>query len=310
MSTNATDSESRPARWKIWVRAARPFSFTASLMPVAVGAAFALGSSGPVAWWLLPLVAAGSLLLHAGTNFVSDAADYKRGVDREGTHGGSGVLVERLLTGRQVFLAGLLTFAAACGIGVVLIFFRGWPIVWLGLAGLVGGFFYGGWKFGYKYLALGDLAVFILMGPLTVVGAHFALTGYFDLHALYVSLPVGCLVCAILHANNARDIAYDSQAGVRTVANVVGLRASKIEYGLLVAAAYAIVAALSATGVIGLWSLLALVSLPMAAMRVRSMLQADPDDSKRIAMLDVQTAQLHLIFTVLLSLGLVVSVFA
>ena len=125
----------QPGAAATWVRAIRAFSFTASLMPVTVGATLAMSADSPVRWELLPLVAIASLLLHAATNLVSDAGDYHRGLDRPGAHGGSGVLVEGLLTTRQVFAAGLGAFAAASLLGLVMIWIRGLGVLWLGRPG-------------------------------------------------------------------------------------------------------------------------------------------------------------------------------
>ena len=292
---------------KVWIRAIRAFAFTASVMPVVIGAMLALGSGEEVAWYLLPLIAVATVLFHTGTNLISDVADFRRGVDRPGAHGGSGVLLEGLLTSRQLFLAGLAAFAAGSGIGLVIVYLRGWEILWFGLAGLVGGFFYGGHKFGYKYVALGDPMVFVLMGPLIVVGTAFALTGRFEWVTALVSLPVGCLVTAILHANNTRDIADDRQAGARTVANTIGLKAAKVEYVGLVGGAYAIVVGLVAAGLLGLWGLLVLLSLPIAIGNASKVLAARAGDSSPIIDADVRSAKLHLLFCVLLAAGLLIS---
>ncbi|MHC4717666.1 MAG: 1,4-dihydroxy-2-naphthoate octaprenyltransferase [Planctomycetota bacterium] len=294
------------ARWTVWLRAVRAFSFTASLMPVLVGAMLAL-SAGQVRWELVPLVAVASVLFHAGTNLVSDAGDFARGVDREGTHGGSGVLTGGLLKTRSVFLGGVALLALGSGLGLVMVWIRGWVILWIGLVGLAGGFFYGGKRFGYKYVALGDVFVFALMGPLMVIGSYYVLTGGFEMRVLYASLPVGCLVAAILHANNLRDIADDRRAGVRTLANLLGLTGAKVEYFLLIGAAYAGVIVMAAAGVIGPWCLLVLLSLPPAIRNMVAIGRARPEQAGKIATIDVRTAQVHLLFGVLLSAGLGVS---
>jgi len=301
---NAQAPPSGPSRLRTWARALRMFSFTASIIPVVVAAALAVSHEGPVRWELLPLVLLGSVLFHAGTNLVSDAADYDRGVDRPGTLGGSGVLVEGLLSSRRVFQAGLVMFALGAGVGLVLVWARGWTVLWLGLAGLAGGFFYGGRPLGYKYHALGDLMVFFMMGPLIVVGAYFVLTGELSLRAAGVSVPVGCLVAAILSSNNLRDILPDTRAGIRTVAILLGLRGAKVEYVLLVGGAYAVVAALVAAGALSPWCLLVALSLPPAAKNIALIVRARAESARAIAGIDVRTAQLHLLFGVLLSVGL------
>src|SRR5207253_3246310 len=77
----------------------------------------------------------------------------------------------------------------------------------LGLVGFVGGYFYPAPPFQYKYRALGLPLVFLLMGPVMVGGAYYAVTGTFDANLIVVSLPVGLLVTAILHGNEWRDVA-------------------------------------------------------------------------------------------------------
>ena len=221
-----------------WLQAVRTFSFTASMVPVFIGGVLALSFSGPVAWHLFPLVVLCSLLFHSATNVVSDYFDYAKGVDRDYTFGGSRVIVEGLLSPNQVLVGRYLAFrrrrvARARPRGL-----SGLPILLLGFIGLAGGYFYTGRPVAYKYVALGDLLVFTLMGPLMVIGSYFVLTGTYEHRVLYVSLPVGFLVSAILHANNLRDIVHDSQARVKTVANVIGLMPAKFEYFALVGGAY------------------------------------------------------------------------
>ncbi|MBI5725097.1 MAG: prenyltransferase [Planctomycetes bacterium] len=300
---NAGDLVAGRTSLKVWFRAVRAFSFTASLTPVLLGAVLALGAHD-VRWELTPLVAMASVLIHAGTNLVSDAADYRRGVDRPGTHGGSGVLVAGLLTAGQVFFGGLVLLAAGSVVGLFLVWARGLTVLWLGLAGVAGGFLYGGRSFGYKYIALGDVMVFLLMGPLIVVGAHFTLTGEMSLRPLLASLPVACLVTAILYSNNLRDIAHDCSSGVRTLAGMLGLRGAKIGYFILVGGAYALAAAWAACGVLSPWTLLVLLTLPPAWKNLSLIRRARMSNSSEIAAIDVLTAQLHLGFGLLLSAGI------
>jgi len=296
-----------PASWRARLRAIRAFSFTASIIPVVLAAFLALSQGAPVRWGLFLPVLAGAVLLHAGTNLVSDAADFRRGVDRKGTLGGSGVLVAGLLTPRQVFRDGIVLLGAGAAIGLFLVWTSGAPVLWIGLAGVIGGFFYGGRSFGYKYWALGDAAVFLLMGPLLVLGPYFVLTGSFHSHALLLSLPVGCLVTAILSSNNMRDIRHDAEAGVRTLATILGFGAAKAQYALLVAGAYVLVGGMVLSGVLSAWCLGVLLSAPLAFRNVKAALSARPERTEEIASIDVRTAQLHLLFGALLSLGLLAS---
>lgn len=293
--------------FSLWLQAARPFSYSASVIPVLVGAMAALHFEGEVLWWLFPIVLIASVLLHIGTNLVSEYFDYAKGVDRDETFGSSRVLVEKLLEPKAVLWTGYLCFAVGFILGLVLVYFRGTPMLALGIIGILGGIFYTGWPIGYKYFGLGDLLVFALMGPLMVIGSYFSLTGTFNIDVLYMSLPIGFLVAAILNANNLRDIMHDTNAGIKTMANLIGLRASKIEYYILVSASYVSIIVMVLMDVLEPWALIVLLSLPPSIKNIKLISKAQENKPEEVSMIDVMTAQHHLLFGLLLSIGLILS---
>jgi 1,4-dihydroxy-2-naphthoate octaprenyltransferase len=236
---------------------------------------------------------------------VSEYFDFRKGVDRPETFGSSRVLVDGLLTPRQVLLGGLAAFAATAAIGLVFVAVHGWPILLLGLIGIAGGFFYTGTPVAFKYLGLGDLYVFLLMGPLMVIGSFFVLTGQWAAEAVWVSLPVGFITAAILSANNLRDIAHDTKASVKTTAGRLGHRWARLEYSGLVVLTYAMIPILMAAKFLPLWSLLTFLTLKPAIGMISSALRSHPETPDEIATLDVQTAQTHLMFSVLLIISVI-----
>ena len=299
-----------PSKGKIWFRATRPFSFTASVTPCILGAMLALlATSSESLWYLMPFILISSVLLHAATNLVSDYYDFIKGVDTKDSFGGSGVLTEGLLEPKQVFKAGILFFALAFLFGLPIILARGELILVLGIVGILGGFFYSGWPIGYKYVALGNFFVFLLMGPLMVVGTFYSLTGYYSADVVYISLPIGFLVAGILQANNLRDIIHDRKANIKTFASVAGGGYAKAEYLFLIIGAYIVVIALVLMKILSPWSLLVLLSLPPAIKNMNQIKGVQVDDTAKIAMLDVQTAQLHMLFGLLLSASILLSKF-
>ncbi len=292
-----------PRSARAWLQATRPFSFTASIVPVLLGTvlgAFA-GGFNPV---LAVVALVGGLAIHAGANLISDYYDFRNGVDADDSYGSSGVLTGGLLTPQEVFLGGLLAFAVAAATGAYLAMVRGPVIVLLGLIGMLGGFFYTAGPLGYKYRALGDIGIFALFGPLMVLGAFIVQTGEFSWTPLIVALPVGLLVTAILHANNLRDMPFDGRAGIKTLAIVAGRSGSRAVYAALVIGAYLSVVAFSVVGLVPLLALAALLSLPVAARNLKIIMRAT--EPGEMAMADVMTAQLHMVFGVLLTVGVIV----
>lgn len=288
-----------------WIQVFRLFTYTAAIIPVLLGAALALGFGEPVRWWLLPLILPAGVLIQAGTNLVSEYFDLKNGVDRPDTYGSSRALVDELLDPIHVLIVGLGCFAVSAAIGIVFVSIYGWPILLLGVFGILAGLFYTAMPVGYKYLGLGDPAVFILMGPLMVIGTYFVLTGTYDNSVLIVSLPVGFLVAGILSGNNLRDISYDKVADIETTASLLGHRWARWEYSSLIFGAYISTFAMICLKILPLYSLITLLAMPIAVKNLKSALTSKPNTPEPIVTLDVETAKLHLLFGLLLIVSVI-----
>jgi 1,4-dihydroxy-2-naphthoate octaprenyltransferase len=288
------------AAWEV----VRPFAYTASIVPVAAGGALAWvdGRFDP-GLFLGALV--GAVLLHSGTNVVNEVYDVRRGIDTiTSPRASHAVLKGRISERGALRLAGLF-FLVATLVGLALTAVRGWPIVTLGLAGLAGGYFYTAPPFEYKYRALGVPLVFLLMGPLMTVGAYYAVSGAWSVQALVLSVPVGLLVAAILHGNEWRDISEDTRAGIVTLSARIGAGMAHYGYVALVVGAYMALGVAVALGWLPAATMIAVLSLPLLAQVMRSAELGASGQARAIAMIDLQTARLHLAFGALLVLGLV-----
>jgi 1,4-dihydroxy-2-naphthoate octaprenyltransferase len=224
------------ARLAVWWRAARPFSLTASVTPVLVGSAAAFRDARfHPDLFLATLIA--SMAIQAATNMINEYYDYVRSVDRSGSLGPSGVILGGLLSPRTVLVGGLALFAVGGFLGVWLMLVAGWPILAVGVLSMLAGYAYTGGPLPLGYIGLGDLTVFVFMGPVIVLGAYYVQAQAISWTAMWASLPIATLVTAILVVNNLRDIEDDRRAGKRTLATFLGPRATRVEYvGLLIAA--------------------------------------------------------------------------
>ena len=168
------------------------------------------------------------------------------------------------------------------------------------LLGCIAGYGYTAPPLEYKYRGLGAVAVFFLMGPLMVVGAHFAMSGTWSWLPWLVSVPVGCLVSAILYANEVRDLEDDAAASILTLPQLLGERKARWLYVVLLVMAFAwpVLGVLAGTMPFG--SLLPWLTAPLAVRLIRTMLTVP---LREMPTIDQSTAQLHLLFGLLLAIG-------
>ena len=283
----------------------RPFSFTASLTPVAAGGALAW-FDGVFNLGLFVLALLGGVLLHIGTNVVNEVYDVRQGIDTITSPRASHAVLKGRFSERGALQLAGVAFVGAVVVGVALIAARGWPIVVLGLIGLAGGYFYTAPPFQYKFRALGLPLVFALMGPLMTVGGYYAVSGEWSGIALVLSIPIGFLVTAILHGNEWRDIREDTRAGIVTLSSRVGREWAHYGYLGLTLGAYIALGLAVAAELLPPATLLAILSLPFLVVVLRSAELGAAGQARAIAMIDLQTARLHAAFGALLVLGLVV----
>jgi 1,4-dihydroxy-2-naphthoate octaprenyltransferase len=208
-------------------------------------------------------------------------------------------LMDGRLTPVHVRTTAYLLYGIAAVIGLFLAATRGWPVFWIGLVGTAAGIAYTADPFKYKYRALGEISVFLMWGPLMVAGAYFVQRQSISTSAVLVSLPFGVLVALVLLANNIRDVSYDRSKGIFTLPIVLGQRRGLTLYLALVVAAYAAVVGMALFGPLSPWSLIVLLSTPLAVKLLRRMASDIPLDA------DAQTAKLDTAFGLLLVISLV-----
>ena len=287
---------------KIWLLALRPWSFTAAFVPVALGAALA-GYQGSFDPGLFLLTLTGGVAMQAGTNLINTYGDYISGVDTIESATTCPQLVSGVLQPGAVKLAGISCFAFAVAIGMWLTYLCGWPVIIAGLIGLVGGYCYTA-GFAYKYKGLGSIMVFFLMGPLMAWPSYFIQTGQYSWLPVWVSLPVGFLVAAILHSNDLRDMSFDREAGIKTLALFLGLRASITLYYFLYLASFVCLIGLVVLAVLPLMAILPLLLIPSAIKMFSQARVAAKGSREAMLLLEATAAQFHFKFGLLLIAGL------
>jgi 1,4-dihydroxy-2-naphthoate polyprenyltransferase len=214
-----------------WLAGARPRTLPAAISPVLAGTAIAAYDDGAV-WWKALLALAVSLALQVGVNYANDYSDGIRGTDSHRVGPMRLVGSGRAAPG-AVRRAAFAAFGVAGVAGLVLAATTAWWLVVVGAVCVVAAWFYTGGSRPYGYLGLGEVMVFCFFGLVAVTGTAYVQTETWRLPALYAAVGIGALACAILVANNLRDIPSDRIAGKLTLAVRLGDERTRGLYVLL-----------------------------------------------------------------------------
>ena len=289
---------------KEWVIAVRPWSFPASAMPIIATLAFLFWTNAEINWLYGVWALVGMLLFHMTGNTWSDYFDYKKKVDADDTFGAK-TLTTGMFQPEEIkkLAIGLLAASLICGIGLLLV--TGLPLLWIGLAGAV-------LTLAYPYLkfnALGDLDILLTFAFLPTIGTSYVAIGAIDWSVLLIALPIGLITDGILHSNNTRDMKTDKRAGINTMAMSLGPKSAAALYAFEVTFPYLWVGICSIFGFLPLHTIIVFMTLPVALGCAKTMVHGVKDKIELIADMDVRTANLQLMFSVLLSIAFVLARF-
>jgi len=244
-----------------WLQGARPRTLPAAVAPVAAGSGAAATVDGfRVGYAVLALVVA--VALQVGVNYANDYSDGVRGTDSDRV-GPMRLVGSGTASPTAVRRAALLSFLVAAVAGLVLALLVAWWLVLVGAACVVAAWYYTGGRSPYGYRGLGEVSVFVFFGLVATVGTTYVQAREVTTASVLAGVGCGALACAILVANNLRDIPTDTASGKRTLAVRLGDRRTRLLYVGLVFTAYAVVV------LIALDHLLAMVTLGTALPAVR-----------------------------------------
>jgi 1,4-dihydroxy-2-naphthoate octaprenyltransferase len=298
---------------RLWLQALRAPFLVASIIPVLVGALAAWSIQGPINAGHFLLCLLGAMSIHLGANMANDAWDYRSGNDLAVRHlnpfaGGGRVLLRGVLNVRTHLAVALAFLTIGSLIGLYLVLQVGLPLLGLGIVGVVIAYSYVGPPIRLAYHGLGEIAVGLEFGPVTVMGTYFVLTRVFDPPAILLSISLGLLVTGILWINEVPDIPADSSVGKRTMVVRLGVEKATTVFGSILAAAYVILVLAVLLTRLTPWALLALLAAPLAAKPLRGLRTAGADPHVLIPS-NAGMILATVVTGILLLVGLTVSVF-
>jgi 1,4-dihydroxy-2-naphthoate octaprenyltransferase len=283
-----------------WVEGARPRTLPAAVSPVVLGTGAAIHADGEV-WWKAGLALVVALGLQIGVNYANDYSDGIRGTD-DVRAGPVRLVGSRVASPGAVKLAAFLSFGVGAAAGLVLAATSGWWLIAVGAVAIVAAWFYTGGDRPYGYRALGEVSVFVFFGVVAVVGTTYVQVGEVTWPSIAGAVGVGAVICAILVANNLRDIPTDAASGKGTLAVRLGDAGTRRLYLALLSVA---LAALIWLAFLEPWTLLGLVAVA-PALRAYGPVRAGAVGPALIPVLR-DTGLTALVYAVAIAVGLAMS---
>lgn len=251
-----------------WIGAARLRTLPLALTPVAIGTGAAMIIDPRFHWVLALACLTVAVALQIGVNFANDYSDGIRGTDDHRV-GPARLTASRKAKPRTVRAVALVFFAIAAVAGVaVVIRTQHWWMLAVGAVCILAAWFYTGGKRPYGYYGLGELFVFVFFGLVATVGTTFVQVGMVPQESWFGGVAAGALACAVLLANNLRDIGQDRDAGKRTLSVLIGRRATQVLYTVLMLVPFAVSGVIAQFYPIAWLCLLALIPAAAATLIV------------------------------------------
>lgn len=296
----------------IWIKELRLAFLTASVMPVLLATAIVRHEAGSIDWFLFALTLAGAVFLHLGTNVANDYFDHRSGNDPANTRfvrpftGGSRLIQEGLISPGAVLATALCFFAAGLGIGVILAILRGPVVLLIGIVGLVSGYFYTAPPLRLAHRGFGELTVGVNFGLLIVMGTYYVQTGRFSAGSIVASLPLACLIAAVIIINEFQDSEADGAVGKRTLVVRLGTGRAVLLFGAVTLFSYIPIIAGAATRLLPPAALIGLATIPLAV-RAIHVAARHHGASRELAPANAATIQCHLFTGILMTVGYLIA---
>ncbi|MCC7403131.1 MAG: prenyltransferase [Bdellovibrionales bacterium] len=224
VGTNETQT---PSRAGVWWRSLRPLLLPLTLGPVTTILVYALAMGWAVDWWLGLSSLLAVCCWHGTAFLLNDYSDHLTGVDRLSRFGGSQVIQLGWATAHQVKLWAFWLFALGLVLGIPALLARTWTMLFIGATAtlLVLTFSYAGR--GLKSWGLGNLPVFLGMGPLLTAGFSLAVAGRVNSSVLIVGSLFGIGASLCIQLRNMENLLAHAQAKTGTLVSRLGFDRSK-----------------------------------------------------------------------------------
>jgi len=200
---------------RAWFLATRPKTLSASATPVIIACALAYHDKS-FQWKPALICLLFALTAQIISNFANDYFDYKKGIDNEERLGPKRAVAQGWIAPKMMLGTTLVLLMLDLALGLLLLHYGGWKLIFIGLCVAVFAFAYSGGPYPLAYHGLGDICVFVFFGIIPVGFTYYVQTLHWSLSAVICGISVGLIIINILVANNYRDRFSDAKANKKT----------------------------------------------------------------------------------------------
>lgn len=300
---------------KTYIMALRPQFFTAVIVPILIGTATAKVLNNLFSLKLFVLTILASVLFHGSMNLFNDYFDDKNGTDNLNKEmlspftGGSRVIQNGLMTPKIMFIYGFILLTLGCVTGLYLAVLSGPELYFIGLTGLLTGFFYSAPPLFLASRGIGEICVALNFGFLSVLGTYFVQTSLLSVTPLMIAIVPAMLITAVLYINQFPDYNADKEVGKNNLVVRFGKAKSRKGLPILFLIAYiSIIIMPFVLSSIGFFIYISLLTIPMAVMATKG-LYLNYDNGIKLAPAIEKVIQTHLLTGILLAIGIMIQYF-
>lgn len=284
-----------------WFKAARAPFLVISLLPCLLGGiiAYKNGSFDGLIFWLATL---GIVMAHSAADFIDDYLDYQKGnLGNKVKQFHDSPLISGEVTLKQVWIATAICLFIAFICGLVILLKVGLPVIILVGIGLFIVFFYTAPPFQMNYRGLGETMLFLAFGPMILIGVYYVLARQVTIEPILVSLMPGIFTMNVGVVSNTFDYNDDVRSGKKTLSVRFGQANAVRIIAVTNTLAYLAVILGVVFAVLPVWTLLVLITVPLAYNMLRHARQYGDEDHYTQAMTSM--IALSSIATILLIAG-------
>lgn len=277
-----------------WLIGARIKTLPAAISPVLIGTSYA----EQITWINAALALIVALFLQIAVNYANDYSDGIKGTDQNRI-GPIRLVASGLASAVAVRNAAYISFLIAAIAGSILSFKTSMWLFIIGGISILAAWGYTGGKKPYGYIGFGELSVFVFFGLVATIGSYYIQSEELNWQIFLLSIPVGCLSCAVLVINNLRDLSNDKLVGKRTLAVLLEDKKTRNFYIVLLVISQLV--SISAA-VIDIKMLFTLICIPMAVNVIKKI--ASGVEGIELITILVKTARLQLLLAVITAAAL------